>query len=111
MGDATEAREALNGTELDGRKIRVDYSITKRAHTPTPGMYMGRPTSSRDRDRGGRGRDGYRRDDWGYGGRRDDFRGGDLPRLTEGGEVDHFHLEETDIKSCAQAVFCQLLTI
>ena len=27
---------------LDGRKIRVDYSITKRAHTPTPGMYMGR---------------------------------------------------------------------
>ena len=29
-------------TVLDGRKIRVDYSITKRAHTPTPGMYMGR---------------------------------------------------------------------
>jgi len=74
LEDATEAREALNGTELDGRKIRVDYSITKRAHTPTPGMYMGRPTSSRDRDRGGRGRDGYRRDDRGYGGRRDDFR-------------------------------------
>merc|ERR1712106_1033940 len=60
--DATEAREALNGVELDGRKIRVDYSITKRAHTPTPGMYMGRPTSSRDggRERGGR-RDDHRR--------------------------------------------------
>lgn len=80
--DATEAREALNGTELDGRKIRVDFSITKRAHTPTPGMYMGRPTSSRDdrgRERGGRrgDRDGYRgRDDRGYGGggRRDDHR-------------------------------------
>ena len=74
-----QAREALNGIELDGRKIRVDYSITKRAHTPTPGMYMGRPTSSRDggRDRGGRrgDRDGYRgRDDRGYGGRRDDYR-------------------------------------
>jgi len=79
LDDATEAREALNGIELDGRKIRVDYSITKRAHTPTPGMYMGRPTSSRDggRDRGGRrgDRDGYRgRDDRGYGGRREDYR-------------------------------------
>merc|ERR1712183_689839 len=42
MEDASEAREALNGIELDGRKIRVDFSITKRAHTPTPGMYMGR---------------------------------------------------------------------
>jgi len=31
------------------------------------------------------------------------FVGGDLPRLTEGGEADHFHQEETDIKSCAQA--------
>ena len=35
----------MNGADLDHRKIRVDYSITKRAHTPTPGMYMGRPTS------------------------------------------------------------------
>ena len=24
--------------ELDGKKIRVDFSITKRAHTPTPGQ-------------------------------------------------------------------------
>ncbi|KAK9395641.1 hypothetical protein NXF25_019002 [Crotalus adamanteus] len=36
--------EHANGMELDGRRIRVDYSITKRAHTPTPGIYMGRPT-------------------------------------------------------------------
>ena len=35
----------MNGADLDHRKIRVDYSITKRPHTPTPGMYMGRPTS------------------------------------------------------------------
>merc|ERR1712128_415643 len=57
--DATEARDALNGIELDGRKIRVDFSITKRAHTPTPGMYMGRPTASRDgaRDRHSRDQD------------------------------------------------------
>ena len=31
--------------EIDGRRIRVDFSITKKAHTPTPGVYMGRPTN------------------------------------------------------------------
>jgi len=45
VDDATEARNKMTGTELDGKTIRVDYSITKRAHTPTPGMYMGRPTA------------------------------------------------------------------
>ncbi|MGH0177389.1 UNVERIFIED_CONTAM: hypothetical protein FKN15_011467, partial [Acipenser sinensis] len=44
IDDAKEAMERANGMELDGRRIRVDYSITKRAHTPTPGIYMGRPT-------------------------------------------------------------------
>ncbi|XP_016328304.1 transformer-2 protein homolog beta-like isoform X2 [Sinocyclocheilus anshuiensis] len=42
--DSKEAKERANGMELDGRRIRVDYSITKRRHTPTPGIYMGRPT-------------------------------------------------------------------
>jgi len=28
--------------ELDGRKLRIDYSTTTRPHTPTPGVYMGR---------------------------------------------------------------------
>lgn len=52
-----QAKRKMNGTELDGKKIRVDFSITKRAHTPTPGMYMGRPTGGRSRgERGG----GYR---------------------------------------------------
>ena len=37
----------MNGADLDGRKIRVDFSITKRPHTPTPGMYMGRPTTGK----------------------------------------------------------------
>ena len=46
-----QAKENCNGLELDGRRIRVDYSITKRAHTPTPGVYMGRPTKSKDDDR------------------------------------------------------------
>merc|ERR1712183_1093126 len=63
IDDATEARNKMTGTELDGKTIRVDYSITKRAHTPTPGMYMGRPTAG-SRYRGGsrdRGRDYDRR--------------------------------------------------
>ncbi|XP_076360947.1 transformer-2 protein homolog beta-like isoform X2 [Tachypleus tridentatus] len=45
--DAEEAKERCNGLEIDGRKIRVDFSITKRAHTPTPGIYMGKPTFPR----------------------------------------------------------------
>ncbi|XP_069763130.1 transformer-2 protein homolog alpha-like isoform X2 [Narcine bancroftii] len=44
--DSKEAKERANGMELDGRRIRVDYSITKRPHTPTPGIYMGRPTTT-----------------------------------------------------------------
>lgn len=71
--DANEAKKRMNGVELDGKTIRVDFSITKRAHTPTPGMYMGRPTGGKsrdDRERGGRGGDrdrSYRdRDDRGY---------------------------------------------
>ena len=62
-----QAKEHCNGMEIDGRKIRVDYSITKRAHTPTPGVYMGKPTKSsyddRDRDRN-RGRHDDDRDDY-----------------------------------------------
>ena len=48
---AEEAKKAMDGQELDGRQVRVDFSITKRPHTPTPGKYMGRP--SRDFKRGG----------------------------------------------------------
>merc|ERR1719354_232281 len=58
--DATEARNKMTGTDLDGKKIRVDFSITKRAHTPTPGMYMGRPTQGSSTRGGGGG--GGRRD-------------------------------------------------
>merc|ERR1711881_330731 len=42
--DAKAAKEAMSDQEIDGRRVRVDFSITKRAHTPTPGVYMGRPT-------------------------------------------------------------------
>lgn len=69
VDDAAEAKRKMNGTDLDGKKIRVDFSITKRAHTPTPGMYMGRPTGGKSRgersggDRGERGND---REERGY---------------------------------------------
>ena len=56
---AEEAKENLDGQELDGNKMRVDFSITKRAHTPTPGKYMGRPDQSAGR--GGGGDRGYDR--------------------------------------------------
>ena len=28
---------------IDGGTVRVDYSLTKKAHEPTPGVYMGQP--------------------------------------------------------------------
>uniref|UniRef100_A0A3Q0QQW0 Transformer-2 protein homolog alpha n=1 Tax=Amphilophus citrinellus TaxID=61819 RepID=A0A3Q0QQW0_AMPCI len=62
LEDSKEAMERANGMELDGRRIRVDYSITKRPHTPTPGIYMGRPTNGGGGGGGSssrRGRDSY----------------------------------------------------
>jgi transformer-2 protein len=44
MEDAKAAKDSCNGIEIDNRRIRVDFSITQRAHTPTPGIYMGKPT-------------------------------------------------------------------
>ncbi|XP_042893984.1 transformer-2 protein homolog alpha-like isoform X2 [Penaeus japonicus] len=67
VDDATEAKEQCTGMEIDGRRIRVDYSITERAHTPTPGIYMGRPTYSNNGRRGGGGGGGGRHRG-GYGG-------------------------------------------
>jgi len=57
--DAKVAKEQCSGMKINGKNIRVDYSITQRAHTPTPGIYMGKPTyvpsdkwdRRRDRDR------------------------------------------------------------
>ncbi|XP_059085191.1 LOW QUALITY PROTEIN: transformer-2 protein homolog beta-like [Tigriopus californicus] len=74
--DAKAAKEALCDQEIDGRRIRVDFSITKRPHTPTPGVYMGRPTYSDSR--GGRGsRGGGDRGDYGGRGGGGGDRGGD----------------------------------
>merc|ERR1719422_3029260 len=75
LDDARAAKDAMCDTEIDGRRIRVDYSITKRSHTPTPGVYMGRPTYSRGGGghRGAGGHDRYRRSPSPYH-RRDDYR-------------------------------------
>ncbi|KAL7293651.1 hypothetical protein TKK_0012731 [Trichogramma kaykai] len=73
MLDAKAAKEQCSGMEIDGRRIRVDFSITERAHTPTPGIYMGKPThvyESRGSSGGGGGGGGG---SWGdSGGRRRD---------------------------------------
>ncbi|XP_077965760.1 uncharacterized protein LOC144412091 isoform X2 [Styela clava] len=79
--DAEEAKDRANGMELDGRRIRVDFSITKRAHTPTPGVYVGRPTHTGPPPRRPHHNDRYSNDRYG-GGRdhRDDYRGRDHRR-------------------------------
>ncbi|CAL8073527.1 unnamed protein product [Calicophoron daubneyi] len=44
VADAKVAKNDAHGMEVDGRPIRCDFSITDRPHSPTPGIYMGRPT-------------------------------------------------------------------
>lgn len=51
--DARAAKDQCAGMEIDRQRIRVDFSLTARAHSPTPGVYMGKPTrefAERDRD-------------------------------------------------------------
>ncbi|XP_011500657.1 PREDICTED: transformer-2 protein homolog alpha isoform X2 [Ceratosolen solmsi marchali] len=69
LEDAKVAKEQCSGMDIDGRRIRVDYSITERAHTPTPGIYIGKPTHLYDSrggggSSGGGGWDGPRRRDY-----------------------------------------------
>ncbi|GFT03601.1 hypothetical protein NPIL_111211, partial [Nephila pilipes] len=47
MEDAEMAKDRCNGRVIDGRKVRVDFSFTKRAHNPTPGIYKGKRTKFR----------------------------------------------------------------
>ncbi|KAK7471124.1 hypothetical protein VKT23_002538 [Stygiomarasmius scandens] len=79
--EATRCIQELNGVDLNGRRIRVDYSVTDRPHAPTPGEYMGhrrnrdsyrgredrdvRDYRDRDRDRDYRRRDDRDRDHYG----------------------------------------------
>ncbi|GLB33409.1 putative RNA recognition motif containing protein [Lyophyllum shimeji] len=61
--EATRCIQELNGIDLNGRRIRVDYSVTDRPHAPTPGEYMGHRRSGRDSYRD-RDRDSYRDRDY-----------------------------------------------
>lgn len=47
IGDAIAAKDGLSGTQIDGRDIRLDFSMTQKAHSPTPGTYMGGPEDRR----------------------------------------------------------------
>ncbi|PVU98666.1 hypothetical protein BB559_001369 [Furculomyces boomerangus] len=63
LESASAARDETNGMVLDGRKIRVDYSITKKPHSPAPGRRNqdGEPAQPERRGYGGgpRDREGY----------------------------------------------------
>ncbi|TDL29600.1 RNA-binding domain-containing protein [Rickenella mellea] len=63
--DATRCIQELNGIDLNGRRIRVDYSVTDRPHAPTPGEYMGHRRSSARDSRREPYRDAYRERDYG----------------------------------------------
>lgn len=39
----SKAKRETHGTEIDGQKIRVDFSLTEKPHERTPGIYMGMP--------------------------------------------------------------------
>ncbi|XP_066139805.1 transformer-2 protein homolog beta-like isoform X6 [Euwallacea fornicatus] len=67
--DAKVAKDQCTGMKINSKSIRVDFSITERAHTPTPGIYMGKPTYKYDRYEG-RGRRERDRDDYNRGGSR-----------------------------------------
>jgi len=62
LEDATRARDAMDGQELQGFKLRVDYSITREAHKPTPGVYFhhGKAHKPGERSKGQERRSGRR---------------------------------------------------
>jgi transformer-2 protein len=54
--DATEALNHCNGIELKERIIRVDYSLSAKPHSATPGVYQGKRRRSFARPRSPMGR-------------------------------------------------------
>ncbi|KAF8525287.1 hypothetical protein JB92DRAFT_3109003 [Gautieria morchelliformis] len=43
VAEASRCIQELNGVDLNGRRIRVDYSVTDRPHAPTPGTLTATP--------------------------------------------------------------------
>jgi len=41
---AAKAKEKSDGLVLHEHSVRIEFSITKKAHSPTPGRYLGRST-------------------------------------------------------------------
>jgi len=78
METAVYAKESCAGMTVEGNTIRTEFSITKRAHSPTPGAYLGSKRTEKS-ERGGRperGRSSRPYDDRGEDGFRGDmFRG------------------------------------
>jgi len=52
VATAKEAKEEMDGKEIDGFQIRVDFSITDSAHRPTPGVYFHHGKATRPSSRG-----------------------------------------------------------
>jgi len=61
--EAAAAKEGLAGLTMEGRNLRIDFSYTRKPHSPTPGRYLGRASRSRRGYRDNRGYDRDRRDD------------------------------------------------
>ena len=36
-----QAKNETHGMDIDGQKVRVDFSLTEKPHDRTPGIYMG----------------------------------------------------------------------
>ncbi|CAF1290880.1 unnamed protein product [Adineta ricciae] len=47
--DAKEAKKETHGMDIDGQKVRVDFSVTDKPHDRTPGIYMGAPEQQSSR--------------------------------------------------------------
>ncbi|KAG2345072.1 RNA-binding domain-containing protein, partial [Suillus weaverae] len=88
--EATRCIQELNGVELNGRRIRVDYSVTDRPHAPTPGEYMGHRRSTRD-TYSGSGRDSHHRDSY-----RDSYRDRDYRRSDRDKDRDPYGRDSRD---------------
>ncbi|KAJ8585407.1 RNA-binding domain-containing protein [Rhizopogon salebrosus TDB-379] len=88
--EAARCIAELNGVELNGRRIRVDYSVTDRPHAPTPGEYMGHRRSTRD-SYSGSGRDSYHRDSY-----RDSYRDRDHRRSDRDKDRDPYGRDSRD---------------